>query len=271
MEKYDLSIVIPVGNDSKVMRTLDSITNSHHDCKPEIILVDNNCDPELRQAFHSYNATFPIKVVEEPSKHIGRLRNKAMEKSEAGVFYFVDSDCVLSPDAIQKAHDYSQEHSVVRGRIEFIGKSRLSTLDAKLRKARYDADATFAYCPNLVVRRKIFDTCGCFNEEFRYGSDGEFARRIRNEKVPVHYAPDMEVTHDGSISNRRVMATWVRYGEGRYRRLKEASLKERVRGLFAPNLFDAGESLSYNIVVTLCLTSRWYGWTKESIKNAINW
>ena len=266
MNKADVSIVIPVGNDPRIVKCLDSIDKHSNEANLEVIIVNDGCRDDIIQSVRSFESRFPLTLIDFTSDHIGLLRNLGINKTRSDVCYFVDSDCELYEGAIQEAVRVGSENPVVRGFIDFRGSSRISDLDARLRQQRYAFDLTFAYCPNLTVRKDVFKQIGYFNEEFAYGSDGEFAKRIRDNGVKCVFNPDMKLVHHGPDNDLRVIRTWVRYGEGRQKRLRYSPLREKIRGLFTPVLFDLSEGIGYNLTVAGCLVCRWYGWTKSKFE-----
>ncbi|MEK6938443.1 MAG: glycosyltransferase [Nanoarchaeota archaeon] len=260
-----ISIIIPVGNDSRICQCLQSIEQQLSIDGLEVILINNNCDQRVKKIIDQYVDRIPLVSIDSSSDNIGLLRNLAIKNASSDIFYFVDSDCILRKDAISNAIMSGMMNDVTRGYIEFQGTSRIAQLDALLRQQRYASDLYFAYCPNLVVRRNVFENIGLFNENFKYGSDGEFAKRLRERGINCSYNAEMSIIHRSPELNSEIIKRWVQYGEGRRRRFKYSTLPEKIKGLFTPILFDLSEGVGYNVVVGLCLASRWYGWIKSSL------
>lgn len=260
-----ISIIIPVGNDPRIGQCLHSIEKQSSVEGLEVIIINNNCDQRVEKIINQYVNRIPLKSVYSSSNNIGLLRNLAIEKASSDIFYFVDCDCILREDAVSKARESGIMNDVTRGYIEFQGTSKIAQLDALLRQQRYASDLHFAYCPNLVVKRIVFESIGLFNEKFRYGSDGEFAKRLKENGIHCSYNPKIVIIHKSPESDSKIIKRWVQYGEGRRRRFKDSCLSEKIKGLFTPVLFDLSKGVGYNVVVGLCLASRWYGWIKSSL------
>jgi len=266
MEK-ELSIIIPVGNDLRVGDCLDSIQREIKNHNLEVLVVEDQCGSEVHDVISSYTEKIPLNILSPTrSKHIGRLRNTAIKRSNSPIYYFIDSDCILLPGAIEEAIKSGEHHPVTRGYIEFKGDSKIAQIDAMIRQSRYDSDRSIAYCPNLVVQKNVFDTIGMFKEDYEYGSDGEFAKRLREQGISLSYNPNMRVIHNGPASSRRVIRTWIKYGEGRKRRFRDSSVREKIKALITPNLFDIKKGPAYNLLFLGCLAARWYGWSKVYIQ-----
>ncbi len=266
MNSSSLGVIVPVGNDPRIVDCLESLI-TQADAPPfEVIIIESNCEEPVRKSIASYCEWLPLKTIIHNKRQIGSLRNAGMQASMSDTFYFVDSDCVLSADSLRRAAASGAANQVTRGPIHFVGKSAIGRLDALLRTERYASDPTFAYCPNLVVRREVFSSIGLFREDFEYGSDGEFARRLHLAHVPVTYNQQLQLTHLAPPTDARVISTWIRYGEGRERRLRTASYREKASALFLPNLFSLSKGVTYNFAVAGCLACRWYGWARSSLR-----
>jgi len=93
----------------------------------------------------------------------------------------------------------------------------------------------------------------------------ECERQLRERGIHCSYNPEMSMIHRSPELDSEIIKRWVQYGEGRRRRFKDSTLPEKINGLFTPILFDLSKSVGYNVVVGLCLASRWYGWIKSSL------
>ena len=236
-----------------------------------MVLINNSGEKSISNIISRFKNKINLKVILSNSKNIGYLRNLGIRNSQAKAFYFIDSDCIIKSDSIKEALNSISKNPAVRGYIKFEGASKLCKLDAELRQKRYDSNPYFAYCPNLLIRKDLFDRVGLFDEKFRYGSDGEFAKRLVDLKVNVTYKPSIEIIHYGPKKDKKVISTWISYGEGRWRRYKNSDIKEKLNGMFKPILLDSKKRLSFNLVALSCLICRWYGWAKMAIKaNFIN-
>lgn len=71
-------------------------------------------------------------------------------------------------------------------------------------------------CPtlNLAFRRDVFDAVGGFDESFAYGSDIDFAWRVRAAGHRIRFEPDAAVAHDWGGSRRQLRRAF-RYGSAR--------------------------------------------------------
>lgn len=269
MKNNNISIIIPVGNDSLVGQCLDSILHDIPEESLEVIVIKANCEEKISKIIESYKSKLPLIVLDENSNKIGRLRNIGVRSTKSDILYFIDSDCILYKGTIQQALKSGSKNLVTRGFIEFRGTSRMSKLDAALRQQRYDLNPGIAYCPNLVVRKEVFDKIGLFNEKYEYGSDGEFAKRLTENKILCLYNPDIKIAHQEPSSGWRIIKTWIKYGEGRGRRFRKSPIKDKIQGLFTPSLFDYKRGFAYNSIAFACLACRWLGWSKVYLNDRL--
>jgi GT2 family glycosyltransferase len=263
MKRSIISVIIPVGNDKRITDCLDSITKQEVNQPYEVIAVDSFCDSDLLKSVRSYSDRINLKIINGNSNKIGLLRNIGIGSANSEIYYFIDSDCKLEKGAISRAVENGNRNLITRGDIRFVGTTKISNLDALLRQQRYDSDKSFAYCPNLVVTKEVFSKVGMYNKNYFYGSDGEFAKRVRERGVNVAYDPNMILIHQGPTKDSLVLKTWIRYGEGRKKRYKDSSFREKVKALYSPLLFDLSKGVQYNLVVATCLGCRWAGWIKS--------
>lgn len=259
INKLELSIIIPFHN-SKIIKILNSLNKCVFIEKCEIVLVSDGFNTKfLNLENKEYKKLNLIIINSKKLGKIGKLRNLGIKKSITNFCFFIDSDCLLEKSSIKKILDLIKSNDIIKGKNIFIGLNKISKIDAKLRTERYDSNPNFAYCPNLIISKKTFKEIGLFNEKYFYGGDGEFAKRIEDNKLKVIYCKDIISYHDCTDSFSGIYNKWVNYGIGRYLRYKNDSIKKRIKSLFLPNIFKLKNGFNYNLFVFLCLTGRWVG------------
>lgn len=257
-EKPALSIIIPF-HGSSVTNTITSLEKCGKIERCEVILVSDGLDKYALDPLGVYHSNLNLKVVvADKCGRIGHLRNLGIQQAESDHFYFVDSDCLLEDDAIERIMGVKAETIALKGRNVFIGKNWISRLDAQLRDERYQSNPAFAYCPNLVIHRSVFDQLGFFNSQATYGSDGEFAKRMSEKMIDVKYDKDIVLYHDCTNSFSGVFGKWTNLGEARYYRYRNEEVKNKLSTYF-PNLFSLRRGLCYNGIALLCDVGRAIG------------
>jgi hypothetical protein len=254
----EISIVIPFHSTS-VVETVRSIEHCDDISKCEIVLVgDGIAEGDITDVCASARMCCTLRVVAVPKCGIiGKLRNVGVLSAEAPRLYFIDSDCILESDVISRVLQQS-DAAILKGRNRFLGRTWLSALDAQIRDQRYSAKPEFAYCPNLVVDRSVFDIVGMFDEALQYGSDGEFAKRLEESGYAVRYDPKIVVYHDVTAKVGRVVWKWTKLGEARYYRYRREEVEDWWATYF-PNIYSLDRGLIYNVAATACNLGRGAG------------
>jgi N-acetylglucosaminyl-diphospho-decaprenol L-rhamnosyltransferase len=79
----------------------------------------------------------------------------------------------------------------------------------------------------LLLRRKVFDEIGRFDESFwLYGEELDLCTRLRDAGWKVLYDPRLEIVHEGGVSTGRSRATHLQHSASIYRYYR----KHRARG-----------------------------------------
>ncbi|MFL6846325.1 MAG: glycosyltransferase family 2 protein [Allosphingosinicella sp.] len=255
-----VSIVIPFVRPKELAATLRSLGKCNNISQAEVIAIGDGVVVDAEEHLDVANLSFDLRVIViEKCGTIGRLRNIGVDAARSDTIYFVDSDCIVDACAIDSVLQLG-DCAVAIGKINFFGKTILSDLDARIRSVRYRS-GQFAYCPNLVIRRRLFEELGRFDERFRYGSDGEFAYRISISEVKVAYCPSILMLHDCTSPAWDIVRKWAKYGEGRfYRNLKHH--RAHTASDYFPGLFDRKMGISYNMAVLGCNLARIYGFLR---------
>jgi len=96
------SIIVPVFNrPEEVTELLDSVSKqTFRDF--EFILVEDGSSRKSDLIIEKYQAEFPVKYLDRNNQGPSLARNTGMEAASGDYFLFVDSDCILPPDWLQK-------------------------------------------------------------------------------------------------------------------------------------------------------------------------
>lgn len=93
------------------------------------------------------------------------------------------------------------------------------------RRTEREVDWVSGAC--LLLRRKVFDDVGRFDESFwLYGEELDLCTRLRQAGWKVLYTPRLEVVHEGGVSTGRSRRTHLLHSSSIYRYYK----KHRARG-----------------------------------------
>jgi hypothetical protein len=256
-----LSIVIPFVRPEGLALTLGSLARCGSIEQVQVIAVGDGVSASAGEHLDGANYPFDLTLrVVDRCGRIGKLRNIGATMARSNTLYFIDSDCMVGRDVIENILLVSGR-DVAIGKIEFFGRSALSRVDASIRDARYGYNRQVAYCPNLLIKKDLFEYLGKFDERFRYGSDGEFAYRIQQSGTKVYYEPSILVRHDCTAPGCDIIRKWGKYGEGRFYRNRKHERSTGISDWF-PNLFDLRKGFFYNAVFLASNVARTCGFLR---------
>jgi glycosyltransferase involved in cell wall biosynthesis len=165
-----VSVIVPTFNSERTLEDcLESIMNQTYG-NIETLIVDKYSSDETLKIAHKYGAKSLFKGPERSSqKNWGAVNAK-------GVFlYFVDSDFVLEPDAVEKCVSLCERYDGVTTVNYSVGKS-LWGRSIALKEQFLAHDPTIQNV--RFVRKDVFSRIGGFDEELVVGEDLDLYRRL---------------------------------------------------------------------------------------------
>ncbi len=201
----NLSIVIPSYNSSKtITKLIESISNSKE--KPyEVILVD---DHSSDNSMKTIIANYPwIKVI-KLNKNSGpsRARNIGSVIANKEIIFFLDSDVVLTPNAIgviEERHRKNPEIAGLQGRYhwEAANPALFPSYKALVNHFWFfntstKTEVNFLVTYACTIKKNILFETGGFNEMYKGADveDYELGYRISEKYILLH-EPELEVYH----------------------------------------------------------------------------
>lgn len=188
-----ISAIVPHYNRSGLVRkALESIHNQT--VKPtEIILVDDNSQPEHRAELQNLQSLATL-ITTPRNLGLAGTRNYGAQQAAGEWLAFLDDDDLWVPDKLERQLRYLQEHPTVEalgggltmvtpdGHQAYWGKkpTRQLTLGHAL---CYTASMAQA----LIIRRDVFLGLGGFNPQLRYLEDYEFGIRLLASGHITHF------------------------------------------------------------------------------------
>ena len=222
-----ISVVIPVRNASATLEIcLSAVCGSKYE-NFEVIVVDDHCSDGSAEIAGRYQ----VNVISlTPHKGASAARNAGARAAGGDVLFFIDADCVVAPDTLQRVASAFREHpgEVIGGTYTPIpyDKGFFSTFQSiyinhsETHAEKPDYIATHA----MAIGRELFwERSGGFREDFMpILEDVELSHRLRDSGMRLVMRPEIEVSHIfnftfmRSIKNAfRKSRYWVRYSLGR--------------------------------------------------------
>ncbi len=196
-----ISFVIPALNVEKtISKCLKSIFDQKTAEKFEVILLDNGSTDKTVELARR----FGIRIFIEPGKSVACLRNLGAKFSKGEIIAYVDADCMIASDWIEKALPHFNNPKVGA-----VGSPTLVPKDATwVQKAWYiqrkgsDKPEEVEWLPteNLLVRKEAFIKVGGFNEDLITCEDVDFCYRLSKE-YKIISDPNIKSIHLGEAKS----------------------------------------------------------------------
>lgn len=194
-----VSIVTPSFNQGEfIKRTIDSVLNQSYP-RLEYIVVDGGSTDGTVEILKSYGNR--LQWISEPDRGQSHAINKGFARSHGEIHAYLNSDDVLSPDAVEKVVAFLQQnpHSdLVYGRANYVDEQdqvigMYNTDDYSFERLMQDC----CICqPAAFWRARAADKVGPFNEDLVYAMDYEYWLRV------AHDGGQIEHIHDVLASSR---------------------------------------------------------------------
>jgi len=288
MTKSNLTVVVPVHNQAdlleKCLRSLRAQTVSSFDV---VVVDDCSTDPQVARVAEPY-----AKLKRTP-RNMGpaAARNVGIECSDTPLIAFTDSDCTPAPDWVATVLGTidTTDADALMGRVIIPSSTYIGNAISCLGfpgggwpgyRVMYDVDPDnytnhLSTC-NCVVRRKVFDRIGLFDETFPTPGreDTEFAIRLTEGGHRILFCDNMTVEH----APRTSIGSWIRMniarGRGTYhlrqkvspenmRYFKQLRLRSTRTLFLRKYLFDRRWPMMV-FLYGLMLTSLWLGHRREA-------
>jgi glycosyltransferase involved in cell wall biosynthesis len=209
--KKSLSIVIPTFNSNKSLRLcLESIKQSaiSSQLRLQTIVVDNACLESCKILLRDFPG---VDYLQEPKLGSYAARNTGIRFARGEWILLTDSDCQLTPNywrELEKALSVSTD-ILVGNIVNETSKSpnlyevydSLFYLDQK----SYFHDKSFGATAHLVVKKKVFEDIGLFDEDYYSGSDREFCHRAVHLGRKMVFADDLIIRHRARQSLQAIL------------------------------------------------------------------
>ncbi|MBX6353219.1 MAG: CDP-glycerol glycerophosphotransferase family protein [Thermoflavifilum sp.] len=202
-----ITVIVPVYNVSAYIReTIESLLKQTYP-NMEVVFVDDGSTDDTAEIIASYVERYPdiIHLVRQPNRGPAAARNHGLRVAQGDYVFFLDSDDVLSPDALEVLHRAAVEHEadITMGpmvrfqgtRQWFIQIQQCKGVNTPGPKTLYTHPGVLyalGPCAKLYRRHVVEDNW--FPEHLRLGEDQPFvlraylrARKIYTVSSPVYF------------------------------------------------------------------------------------
>jgi glycosyltransferase involved in cell wall biosynthesis len=269
------SVVIPTFKDTERLRQLlVSLENQTFDHKVWETIVVNNCADEHLEIQDNLRLSLKVLVEKTPGSY--SARNKGIREAQGEILVFIDSDCIPSPDWLQKAHewfkkDLKKEIGVLTGPVPLFYKNPNSLSDAEVYE-KYTGFTTEAYAneghaitANWFSYKSVIEEFGGFNARLKSNGDSELSGKI-SQKYQIVFCPDLLVHHPSRYYTSELVNKFRRILGGTYARKYQgeylAFLGHIMNFIFRRYRFSLRKFFTVSIQES---------WAIFKVCNAINW
>lgn len=189
----------------------------------EVILVDNGPAADTRRSVELFDRELPVRYISEPQRGYGMARNRGLAEARGSVIYFLDDDCVPEPDwsdvlwnILASGQADVASGSRAPGQPGLAARLEYLSTDGPVMSPRLAAGpARHLSTSNLILRREVVETVGCFDTTLTMCEDRDFTTRARQLGFRLHYEPKARVTHYPSLGGLSdYLAKMRHYGTG---------------------------------------------------------
>ncbi len=220
----ELSVIIPVYNDPEGLRdTLESLVDQDFDGRYEVLPVDNNSTDCTGEVIREFEESYPdlVRGLEENEVQSSyAARNKGVVEAEGSVLCFVDADMWVDSDWLSSINEFMDENSgdYVGCNVEtVISSDSFASLYNSLKAfdvERYLESERYAPTCCLVVRNRVFDEVGDFDDRLVSGGDKEFGQRVFSNGFEQSFAEQVFMYHPARNSVSSTLNKSIRVGKG---------------------------------------------------------
>jgi glycosyltransferase involved in cell wall biosynthesis len=220
-----VSVIVPVYRDwERLALCLDALSRQTLDHERFEIIVANN---EAEASHGAEDLPRNARLVHEPTPGSYAARNTAVKAARGAILAFTDSDCVPSPQWLERALTILKAHPGARvtGPVTIFREAGASAIafTHDFHTAFKQKEAVgLGRCAtaNLIVERSVLDFVGPFNEALVSGGDTEWGDRAHKAGVPIVYDEQVAVGHPARrsvaeiVSKRRRLAGSIALRKG---------------------------------------------------------
>ncbi len=224
------SLIVPVYNrPEEVFELLESLSKqTYRDF--EFVLVEDGSSRKADQILESFKESFPINYIDRENQGPSLARNTGMAEAKGEYLLFVDSDCILPPDWMEKIFDSLQKKPVdcfggpdraadkfndVQKAISFAMTSFITT--GGIRGGKKQIDKFYPRSYNLGISRKLYEEMGGFpNTRMHPGEDMVFSVELMKRGYKTALFNDCFLYHKRRSTLRQFFKQVYRFGYTRY-------------------------------------------------------
>ena len=185
-----VSVVVPVYNKAPFLAAaLDSVVAAVRAYEnAELIIVDHGSTDGSRELLESRYAN-EARIADFRGGTIAAVRNQGARLATGSVLSFIDADCVIPPDYLDRLVEVLAASGAGATGAEVVPPPSPSWVEDvwyRLHRRAGDGEQEWIGSANLAVLREAFDAVGGFDECLVTGEDTELCQRLRDRGYRIH-------------------------------------------------------------------------------------
>ncbi|MCA9263378.1 MAG: glycosyltransferase [Planctomycetales bacterium] len=226
-----ITLVIPGRNASRTIAAcLDAVVPLLGEHLSEIIFVNDGSTDSTAQIVSKY----PVRCIRGEGRGPGAARNLGWRQATTPWVWFIDSDCVAEPHALEEL--MPQMHNEGVGGIggsygNMCPDSLLACLiheEIIERHLQMALEVNFLATFNVLYRRDVLEQVQGFDEKLKLAQDAELAFRVRRAGHRLRFCVNSRVKHFHPTQLQSYLRTQMR--QGYYRVLLYARHPQQMKG-----------------------------------------
>lgn len=209
-----LAIIVPVYNRPQEVEELLQSLVLQTDKDFEVVLVEDGSSVKCEDICRNYSSQLNLQYFYKANEGRSIARNYGIDRADADFFIFVDSDCILPSDYIEKvkselATNYvdcfggpdaaHESFSALQKAINFSMTSFLTT--GGIRGGKKSMEKFTPRTFNMGFSRMVYDKVGGFREMF--SEDIDMSTRIKNGGFKIKLYPEVKVYHKRRVNFKK--------------------------------------------------------------------
>ena len=217
---YQLSIVIPVRDDNRIFRCIDSFLNMKMVVQAELIVVCNDAPYFFQEKLKHYSKTHSnIQII--LTHHLNRRQRRDLGTKQAQSIYicFIDSDCVFDAEYLVHLLPVIASQPILRGKVIYLPQASLfskgNCIYREIADEHLFKHETFS--PNLILHKQVLENVGGWvndGKSIHYSDDFVLSDSIRRYGYIVQHIDQAVIYHEDDLNAHKTIQTWFGYGLG---------------------------------------------------------
>ena len=191
-----ISIIIPVFTGHENLKYLLPAINQQTLRPCEIVIVDSCPHTEVQELIDNIHIEIPIHYHREDKRAFpGKARNIGVSIAKHEYIAFLDCRTIPSDNWLQH---YSQlikdnDASMIKGSFTVLANNKFQWY---LRIALY-GERTHESVPGMLMKKRLFESTGGFDEDLRMAEDLEWLQRLRRDQIKIISVATPFLKYDG--------------------------------------------------------------------------